>query len=237
MSTRRVPRRRTYKKVNGSKTMHRVARQEAKKVIKREIETKFFEGSTSRSAIAGVQTIDDNGRNFVVTKDYSDVIIDSTNGTTIKQGIGSAEYIGLHINPVYLAIHFSIVNATGMLAEVYNTVTIMITQGIGAFTYNQVSTENQLTYNDSYVAPLGFIPREYNDRYRILYRKRFTVDSDDPVRTGNIKISGKKLRKISFTNALGITEAGPLCISVVSDSGSEPHPQVFLGWRLYYKDA
>lgn len=237
MSTRRVPRRRTYRKVNGSKTMHKVARQEARRVVKKEIETKLWEGSTSTSAVTGLQYIDDNGRNFLLTKDFQDQPITGSSGVSIEQGLTSGSYIGLTIQPVYVSINISITNATGMTGDNFNTYSVMVIQGKGSFVFDPVSTQNQLTYNNSLYAPLGFIPREFNDRYKVLYHKRVVTDADDPTKTFNIRIPSKKLRKIHFTNGLGTIEANPLVLSVISDSGSEAHPALLATWRLYYKDA
>lgn len=236
MSTRRVTRKRTYRKTAGSKTMHKVARQEAKKVINREIETKFFEGNTTLAG-GSPQEVTTFGTNMLLTKDYSAGIVTSANGQSIIQGIGSADFIGLSIHPVFVSINITLVSPLGIGAENYDTVSVMVIQAKGAFTFNQISTANQLTNNNTANAPLGFIPRDYNDRYRVLYHKRFALDIDDPVRTFNIRINSKKLRRIAFDGASGIIEANPLVLSVVSDSAATPHPEIYASWRLYYKDA
>lgn len=237
MSTRRVSRKRTYRRTSGSKTMHKVARLEAKKVIKKEIETKMFEGSSSLSAVNGPQLVDNNGINLHLTKDYILAPVTTSNGTSIDQGVLSSQYIGLAITPTYLSINVTIINPGGMTADAYNVLSFMVIQGKGLFIFDQVSTSNQLTYNDTVAAPIGFVPREYNDRYRILYHKRITMDADDPVKTFNIRISGKKLRKIHFSNGLGTIEANPIALSIVSDSEVSPHPTLYATWRLYFKDG
>lgn len=232
--SRRVARRRTFTK-GGSKTMHKIARQEAKKVVNKEVETKFVDGALN---LDGTQEVSAFGFNAKLTKDWSaSGQITSSNGVEISQGTGADQYIGSAIHPVYISINWSIENATGMVPDSFNTISIMVIQAKGYFLFDPINTANQLTAVNTITAPLGMLPREYNDRYRILYHKVFTVDADDPIKAGRIRIPTKKLRKLVFNDDIGTVEANPIVLSVRSDSTASPNPTMTAFWRFYFKDA
>lgn len=211
--------------------MRHVARQEAKKAIKREIETKHLDGYVQEDV--GVAQISSVGQNFQLTGSYSTGAF-----TSIVQGVGDGQYIGEMIRPALLKIRYEVIGAIAAPADTFNTMSIMIIQAKGNFILGaSAANQYQVTGLLATIAPQSAVNDNFNDRYRVLARHIITVDGDDPAINGEFTIKSKKLRPIRFSDGAGTIEAGTLFMSVISDSLAPTHPALRAYWRLYYKDA
>lgn len=202
-------------------TSHKIARFEAKKAIYRESETKMIDGYVT-GAITAVS---------------SDGILLSAHGTyasgsfvPITQGSALNQYVGSRIKPTWLKIKW----ATDY-ADTTNLMSIVVLQSKGLWV-NGGTMANIYESTGTTTAPLSAVDTTYNDRFRILFRREVSMDSDDPTRYGKIKIGPKMLRSIFFNDASGSVEAGHIMIGFISDSNAITHPTIRCYWRLYYKD-
>lgn len=214
-----MQRRRTYQKRPQAKrsNVRVVARKEAKKVIESQIESKNYDGSFSAAQI-------DNASGYVVP-----VTENPFGATIITQGAGETNYIGKMITPTHLTVR-----GTMGLADATNFVRIMILQDRSA----GVPTIPNLLQGSSTFSVISALDRSYNDTYRVLYDKLFTLtDVSTPVKAFKIKISGKKLARIYFNSASGALERGGIYIAMVSDSAAVVHPTITAYWRLFFKDS
>lgn len=212
-------RRRNYKKRKYMpRTIHQIARQEVKKEIKKDLEMKYWDGRIP----AGTVT-DSNG---TVVR----IVTDPVAGTTISQGPGDDQYIGTKITPKYLQFNYQVING-----DAENLYTVIIFQTIGLFqpVGNAMTNVFQSTGNTS--APLSFPDRQFNDRFRILYRDTFNIQSYVPQHTRLVKL--KNFRPMKFSDNAGTAENGDIYIGLISDSTATSHPGIIAQWRLYYVDA
>lgn len=227
VSKRVIVRRRRFNR--GSKTMRTVARREAKQVLKRQVETKFFDGRFDDVPGVSATSISYTGFNAYMTDDWS-----SGSPLSMVQGTDQNDYIGRTIRPIYLQIRYIV---TMNSADVINTVSLMVMQAKGLFTASAISAANQYQYANTTTAPVSPIHRDYNDRLRVLGRRIITGDADDLVHHGKITVKMNRLQPIRFNDTTGGVESNPLFLSLISDSVAANHPTIRATWRLYYKDA
>lgn len=218
--------RRRYRSKKQAPVMRKVARQEAKKVINREVETKIWEGAGTSSTVSIL------GANFVMTETYSPW----PTPVLIQQGSGDNQYIGDKIRPYYLEIRYDIVNAS---TDKYNVVGIMVMQARGAFLINHIDAGSFWTGYNTIFAPISYTPTAFDDRYKMLARRTHSVapDQQNNVVTGYIRIPGKRLTRIGFQDNIGTVESGKIWVTAISDSLAASHPTLNITWRLHYKDA
>lgn len=221
MSSKRVKTVRIKKpKTQQEKKMATIARSQALKVVNKNIESKIFD---ARLPSAGTN-VDYNGVLYDAIQDLQAV-------TTITQGAGQSQYIGEKIRPTHISLRWSVV-----AADPTNLVTCVLLQAKGSFVPG-ATMANILESTGNSSAPLSPFDKDYDDRFRVLYRKTMTVNTYEPERVYKVNIPYNKLSTITYNDAAGTVEAGVLMIGWISDSSSSTHPLVRANWRIFYKDA
>lgn len=208
-------RKRTYTKKNTQ--MKKVARREAVKVVRQNIESKMFDYDASAVSIDWSAT---------------NSVLNITAG--IVQGTDDNNYVGRKIKPTYLQIR-GILSHSGETNMIRMVVLQDKVSGVvlsGANIWQSVANTR---------APLSPFERQYNDTFNVLYDKTINFANKDDVtsvtRIFKIKISGRIMRQITFGDASGNVESGGLYFCLISDSGAVAHPYMDAKWRLTYKDA
>lgn len=221
-----MPYRRSYRKKRvfrrrkGNGGMRRIARSEARKQINRSIESKVFDGAIASTGI-----------------DYSgsiyNLLSDPSGGTTITQGVTENQYIGTKINPTYLHIKYQ-----WQGSDTFNMVRLMVVQVKGLF----VPTAADILQSVGNVrAPLSSLDLDADDRYRVLYDRISQLEVGNGAGrgaiVGKVRISGRKLRRVVFSDGAGVYEANGIYLLVITDSGVASHPLLQAYWRNHFKDA
>lgn len=213
-----MPYKRTYKRRatrrprRKNTAVRTIARAEAKKVVARAVETKILDTSVTGQAV-------DFGAGYVVSM---------TN--TMIRGIAENQYIGDAITPVGLALRCQLtrIDAT----QLFRVLIIQNKAGGVPLTTTVFQSTGNIT------APLSALNVDYNNTYRVLYDKMFSMDViRDTTKHVTIRIAGKRLRRLNFNDAIGTIEKAGLYMVVISDSGVVAHPTIDFRARLYYKDA
>lgn len=228
MARTNYKKKRYYKQPNQKAMVKAVVKSE----LKKNIETKLFDCRLESSSITST------GSALRLLHDYY-----TTNN--IVQGTGDDDYIGTSIKPVGISIKLALEATTGSGYDYFNKFSVIVWQNIGLF--NPVGNTLQNVYQDTGYneSPLSPLDRQYNNRFRVLYRKEFVVGGmTTSIATGlpflrlvKIHIPAKKLRNVKFTDSLGNVEKGDLWLGIISDSGALLHPSVHGAWRVYYQDA
>jgi len=202
----------------------RIARIEAKKAVNRAIETKTYD----RARIAG-DPVDYSGTSAV----YG--LFDGITQSDTQNGV-----IGNVITPVGIRVNWRF--ETG---DAINHVRIVLLQFKGA-SGSAPSVSGFLQSVGNSAAPLSLYDVDYNDQYKILYDKNYTMVSGDATQyiRGSIKIGAKKLRKIHVSTWSGATppvlatyETNAIYLYAISDSAAAGHPLLYADMRAYFKDA
>lgn len=203
--------------------MEKIARKVTKQALKKNIEAKFFD---AKLALAGA-AVDYNGLLY-------NAFIDVPSASTIVQGTDDHQYIGAKIRPTGLTLRWA---ASNDLADANNIVSCVILQGIGAFTpAANMANIYQSTGNVS--APLSPFDEDYNNRFRVLYRKEVALSqTGDNAVVHSVHLSFKKFAPVIFNDGLGAIESQPLMIGWISDSSAVVHPVVRAQWRIHFQDA
>jgi len=205
------------------KKMASIARTQAMKVVNKAIESKHYDG---KLALAG-ENVDYNGSLY-------NVFIDVPAGTTIIQGTDQGEYIGEEIRPTHLSVRWS---ATSTLADADNLVTCVIMQAVGLFT-PAANMANILQSTGNQSAPLSPFDADYDDRFRVLYRKTVALSqASETNKVFKVNIPYNKFGKVKFNTDTGAIEFGTIMIGWISDSAADVDPLIRAQWRLFYKDA
>lgn len=216
-------RRRVYKRrarpAKKNSAVRRVARAEAKKVLNKAVESKIFDGAVPTTGI------DWSGTNAVWP-----VTTDPSSGVVMVQGAGDGQYIGTVLRPTYLMIRFQL-----GAADPTNMLRIIVLQDLAG---GVPTVPNVLQSTANVRAPLSALETRYDNTYRILADRTFSLDTTTTVqRVGKIKIGMRQLRPIHFSDATGTIEKAGIYVLAVSDSGVVAHPSLQAYWRLHYKDA
>lgn len=224
MSSKRIQTVRVKKpKTQQEKKMATIARSQALKVVNKNIESKLYNG---KLALSGT-TIDYTGTMYSI---FSDVPA----GTTITQGVAQSQYIGEKIRPTHISVRYALTNES---ADTNNIMTCVIIQAKGA-SLPGGSFVNIFQSVGNVSAPLSPFSDDYDDRFRVLYRKTVSLTlGTDNLRTYKVNIPYNKLAPIVFLDPAGTIEANGIYIGWISDSGIAVHPTVRAQWRLFYKDA
>lgn len=210
-------RRTMRKKVSKNDYVHKVARQEARKVVKREIETKMYD------------------HEFVgLTIDYSASTTVKSLTTGMVQGTDDSEYLGRKIKPSYIQIRGIIArsDSTNVIRMVVLQDKVSGVALTGATIWQSVGNQR---------APFSPFERQYNDTFKVLADRTFNfsdkIDGQQLTRIFKIKIPGSIMRPITFRDTIGTLESGGLYIAFISDDGGFVLPSVDFKWRISYKDA
>lgn len=215
---RQTTRKRTYPKKKDTH-VRRVARSEATKVIKKQIESKIFDGKDTSVKI-----------DYGATTSVWALTQATSTGSPITQGTDDNQYIGRMIKPTYLTIRgvFARADATNIIR-----VCILQDKVSGVALSGANIWESVLNMS----APFSPFERTYNNTFNVLLDRTYNIDTDRSQLTFKIKVSGKLMRKIFFKDAAGTIEANGLYIALISDSSLGSHPYVNCNWRLTYKDT
>jgi len=213
------PRKKAIRRPRTGKTVRSIARQEAKKVVAKSIETKSRDSQLAYAAV-----------------DATIGIVNSFTSGMIR-GTGDTEYIGQQITPISLDVRW-IMDMFASSADNFNSFRVLIiqdkAQGVPTIANIFESSGNNRT-------PLSAIDRLFNETYKIVYDSgtMLVSASGGPSlqKVGHIHISGKRLRKIVFNDAVATPESGGLYFIIVSDSTALSHPLFTYYARLQYKDA
>lgn len=210
---------RTYRKRGVNSQTRRIARQEAKKVVAKEIESKIYDGSTA-----------DVGVDYSGTSAVWSMTADPVAGTAMTQGISDYQYLGSKINPTHLTVR----GLWTHVATENNMVRVILVQVIVSGT---PTLANLLESVGNIRAPLSPYDRTYNDTYRVLADRMYTTNDQRPIVPFKIKVPGKKLRFIHFADGSGTVERGAIYLCAISDSAVASHPSIQFVHRMFYKDA
>lgn len=194
-------------------------RRYVKRVVKSSQELKTYSGFSTATG----EVIDYNG--YAVS-----LYTNPNGGTTIVQGTSRVNYIGSRIKPEMLHMRYQI-----YFSDSYNTLRIAVVQFKGG-ALDILAASDYFSVTASTYAPLSFTELDHDDRYRILYDRYIGVDSANPLRVGEIKIPGSKLRYTEFEDASGTVEAGDIYLFIISDSSVEGHPTCKWSSRIYFRD-
>lgn len=217
-SKRSYRRRRTYRRRQPT-TVKKVARREAKMVVARAIETKFWSGRVQAAAVDASAT----GTNY-------NVFSDPVGGVQINQGPTENNYLGQKINPVYLQIRGVVLNNDN-----YNIFRIVIVQSRTDLVPDGL---NMFFDSGTILAPLSQRIPQFDKSFRILKDRTFiTTPTSNNAKLFKINVSGKKISDVYFRDSIGNLERGLITIFVISDSVLVAHPAISMTWRIWYKDA
>lgn len=205
------------------KKMRRIAQSTARKVVNKQIESKIWDGQFTHAGL----TVDYVGNQYYVTGNPNA-------GTQMVQGTGVENYLGHEIRPTHLSVRFA-VNNDG--ADATNLVTCLIYQGIGLFVPG-ATMANIFESTSNFSAPLSPLDQDYDNRFRVLYRKTFALtQASSDIKTYKVNIPYSKFQKVIFNDSIGTIESGPIVIGFITDSSADVDPSVRCSWRLHFKDA
>lgn len=209
--TRRAYRKRPAKK-SGANYTRQIARAEAKKVVAKSIETKMFDHSAAAQAV-----------------DWNTGVVASVT-TGIGRGTGEGDYIGDKITPCGLSVRLQLTRA-----DATQLIRILVIQN-KAGGIPLLSTLLQSVANAT--APLSPLDNDYENTYRVLYDKTWSMDSVRGTSTqARITIPRHKFRSLVFNDQFGTIEKGGIYLCAISDSGAAAHPVLDYRMRFYYRDA
>lgn len=205
------PRRRQRRYRRKDAKMQRIARQEARKVVAKKIESKV----SDRSSIA-----------FAVDASASTSIFNIL--SSLVRGFGETNYIGDSITPTHVRIRWACLvgDATNLLRVV------LIQNKAGGVPIG--STLFQLS--GSVNTPLSPYESGYSTTYRVLFDEFYGLDADTNYVTGDIRIVSSKLRQVKYDSSGNLT-AGGIWLVFISDSTISSHPVGQFYSRVYFKDA
>lgn len=209
-----VARKKIYRRPAKKQTMRTIAKAEARKALKRELEVKYSDSNASSQAIDAA-----TGYFYELTQN-------------LAKGTGAENaYVGTKISPRYLEVRGTITGADG-----YNYVRLLLIQ---SKTANPPTISSIFDLSGSITAPFSFLNRDYTSTYKTLGSRLIkTVDgSDVAVRPFVFRISTKKLSPVHFLTGSSPRTAGLLWICAVSDSTTVAHPTITFQARLSYTDA
>lgn len=203
----------TYRRRRPAKSgyVRKVARTEARRAIKRTVETKSHDEAFVSTISTGLST--------------HDIC------STLLRGTGDSNFIGAKITPTYLSIKYTFIGA-----DPYNIVRMIILQDKASSGTPALAT---LFENTSYPLVSG-LNNQYRETYRLLADRRFVLKQFGSTyfapTCGSIRIPMSKLRQVKYTDA-GNNQGGKLWIVLISDSSAVSHPSYQIYTRLYFKDA
>lgn len=213
MPYRRQVNRRRYRprRANKGGYVRKVARVEAKKAVRRTVETKMHD-ETWNSSIA----------NVLSTFDVC---------ATLTRGTGDNDFIGAYIKPTYMTIKYNMIGS-----DSYNILRMIIIQDKDSSGTPVIGT----LFENSTVPLISALGSNYRDTYKLILDRRFSLKQYNASyvapQLGTIRIPLRKLRRIKFNDA-GSIIGGKIWIIMISDSSAVSHPVAQIYSRLYFQDA
>lgn len=201
-------------------TVRKIAKQEAKKVIAKEIEVKFTDISPPGG---GPTTID-----RVATLTTYDIFVGA-------RGTDAQTFIGERINPKgFYARCLLLMKSTN--ATEFNQIRIVVAQMRDAtdITPTQLLRDTGADFNPI----ISQLSRDFTSRYRLLYDKVFQLYKDNKEsHMLYIRIPAKRIAQMRYTNG-GAIERGKIRMYVFSNTNTAGNePTITWTGRLYYTDA
>lgn len=196
--------------------VHKVARQEARKVVNGAIETKMYDVDQVADAV--------NWDGFAGLGNVYSLTLGQI------RGLAENQYIADSITPVGIVIRYKLTigDATQLMRMV------LIQNKAGGVPLITTVFQNVGTAN----APLSPLNNNYQNTYRVISDKLFSLDGiRNNIISGTWRIPWSKLRKLYYNDAIGTIEKGGIYLCIVSDSGAIPNPTIQFHSRLYFKDA
>lgn len=208
---RRVPRKNNY--------VRKVARAEARRVVNRNTETKYFD---TRQVATGVTY---SGVAQALTYDPSAAVY-------LSQGTTDTDYLGQKIRPMYAEIR----GTAEINGDTYNKIRIVVVQVKGSV--NDTPNANVILQSvGNAQTPLSNYDIDHIDQVRVLADRLFEVDTYKPLKMFRIRLPMKKMHPINFTDNAGTTATGGLVAYFYSDSAASTPPLLEWYTRLAFKDA
>lgn len=208
---RRTVRRKVNRKPKAN-YVHKVARYEARRALRRTLEPKYCDSTQSSLAI------------------------DATAGQVVNclasmaRGSGSENnFIGQSIKPIGFYVHGQVVKADST-----NMVRLLVVQDVSSGT---PTIPNVFDIYGSVRAPLAFLNNNYRATYRLLADRLFRMDTDKASAVFRIKIPAKSLRTVHFHDGTLEQTKGSIFLILLSDSTASTHPTYEGTTRLVYLDA
>lgn len=165
------------------------------------------------------------------TGEVYNMLYDPSGSAYVTQGVGVAQYIGEQVKVSSIRLRFNVA-----VADSYNMIRVVVIQAKGVFVPTTMADILQSVSNIR--APLTALDLDYDNRFTLLYDSGvFDLSTYVPTKTRDVYISGKYIRKTSFSDASGTPEDGGIYIGIISDSGVTTHPSFLAYWRVNYKDA
>lgn len=223
MPYRRSYRKRGYKKRNPkSNAMRTIARQECKKTLAKEIETKNYYGRLNPIAITY------NGA-------VQPVLYNPAAADWLANGTGKNQFIGDTIKPSGLYIHYTCLTTT-VTAGVTPKFRVILVQVKGGGT---PSANNVLQSVGNMMTPESFFDANYQETFNVLYSKIHVLQTNENMLVeGNISIPGKRLTKINIlSTSAQNTTAGGIFLIIYSDQSAGAIAQFGYQSRFAFKDA
>jgi len=219
-----VSKKNNYRKIPKTKknqVVRKIANQEARKVIRKNVETKMYDG-----VIASIES-DWDGAAYSATYNLA-------SATSMVQSTTDFGYIGNKIQPFMYQARIRFTN-TGNEDTSFNTVRVIVLQVIGG---GVPSPLNVLASVGNERTTLSAYDRNYRDTYRVLYDRLMIINYDSDA-AKVLKLTIKKgLGPITFADTLGTIQQGGLYLVIYSDEDSIlTSPSINAYHRLYYKDA
>jgi len=211
-------------------TIRKVARQEAKKVVNKEVETKYNYNYSDPGGGHGYISVGASVATGAVAQSVT---------LGLAHGTGEAQFIGDKIRPAFVKISYNIANRPS--TDEHNLVRLIVIQAKGG----TVPSINLVLHSAGNMAtPLSPYDQNYKEQYTVLYDKTYNINgyttypsSDSCQKYGTIYIKGKKMRLIAFNNSTVAVTANDIYFYAVSDSTVDYHPRICYWTTLAYKDA
>lgn len=203
--------------------VRKIARQEARKVVNKSIETKHFFGRT-----AGYINTDYNGLTI-------NMLTNPATGVDLIQGTDNDQYVGDTFKPVFIGLKYQCeaVPAAGQ----FSTWTIMVLQVKGGGIPLPVNVLQSVGNNQT---PFSFIDPTYADTFRVLARRTIsaqpTTSQGTLTKHGYIKIPSRRMRKVNMHAPTFTPAAYGIFVVIYGDSAIPANP-VQLTWDIAFKDA
>lgn len=216
-------RKRGYKKQNPkSNAMRAIARQECKKTLEKEVETKNFYGRLNATAVT---------YNGIVQP----VLFDPATAAWLVQGVSKNQFVGDTIKPRGVYINYECGTST-VTVGIYYTFRVILLQVKGGGTPSALNVLNSVGNINT---PMSYFDANYSETFNVLYSKvhRLTP-SEQSVTGGKILIPAKKLKPINFLagTALNTTSNGIFLVVYSNSSGGTATQFAYMS-RLAFKDA
>lgn len=217
-------RKRGYKKRNPkSNAMRAIARQECKKTLAKEIETKNFYGRLNPIAVTF---------NGIVQP----ILYNPATAAWLIQGTSKDQFVGDTIKPAGLYINYTCLTTT-VTAGITPQFRVVLLQVKGGGTPSAI---NVLQSVGNMMTPHSYFDPNYQETFNVLYSKIHSTQTNERMLVqGKIIIPAKRLAKVNMlsTSAQNVTAGGIFLVVYSDQSTGSSVAQFGYQSRLAFKDA